>query len=375
MVESKRAHSGKDSCDRHKEADIKSQVIIRHGRPVQVKKMKKIIEIPRQQFVTRKVPKYVKNEEIQIVRVPNHIEKIVQVPNKITKTIEIPVIKRVEKVIEKPVYDIIKAPTYITKEKIIEVPVEKITVNVQHKIVKVPKIVEQHQIDIKEVIVEKEVETIEYRDVSKVVKVPKYVEKIIEKIVEIPVIQVRKVTVPRITKQKRIKRVEIPKDIIQTESVLVFDKPETIEREVIKEVPVDVERIRVEKRKVTKVRKVEKVITVPKTIEIVVPRVISRDLIVDIPFYAPSRQIIHQARLRSDRSSTSNPEWTKDTNRNYMMSESTDSSPKDDSEDSRSQEDRLAECSKLQLEHIHIYDQNINYVSPRSSRSSSQTDR
>jgi hypothetical protein len=139
----------------------------------------------------------------KIVEVPTYIEKIVERPVEVIKVVE------VEKIVEKLVRE---TDFKIVKEKILEIQptykeidriVEKVVVveNIVEKIVEVPQIIEKivqvHSESVRvvevEVIKEKLVPVIQIREVEKIVNTVtpliKEVEKIVDRKVEVPIIQ------------------------------------------------------------------------------------------------------------------------------------------------------------------------------------------
>ncbi|WWD10289.1 hypothetical protein V865_008424 [Kwoniella europaea PYCC6329] len=185
----------------------------------------------------------------RVIEVP--VERIVEVE----KIVEVPV----DRIVEVPVEKIVEVEKVVEVEKIVEIPkivqVEKIVEKEIQKIVEVPveKIVE---VTVEKIVeVEKPVDRIV--EVEKIVEVTKIEEKIVE--VEKPVEVIKEVQVEKIVE----KTVEIPK-IVEVEKIV--EKIVEVEKIIEKPVNVDVEKI---VERVVEVEKpVEKIVEVPKIVEV-----------------------------------------------------------------------------------------------------------
>ncbi|PHJ24517.1 alveolin domain containing intermediate filament imc9 [Cystoisospora suis] len=229
-----------------------------------------------------KVPKLELVEKIVEVPVVKYVDRVVEVPQHVVKEkfVEVDEIIRQEKVIPVPkieiVEKIVKQPKIVMVEKYVDVP------RIEYREVEIEKIVEVPQIQIKYVEREVPVPQKVYRhiDVTKIVEVPQ--QKIVEKIVRVPVpryIEVPKYieqVVPRekfVKVEKKIERKvptpqpqdsyqEIEKPVFRTKYI---ERPVPVPTEKIVEEHVDVEvprEVIVEKR-VPVVRRVEKPVEVP----------------------------------------------------------------------------------------------------------------
>ena len=194
------------------------------------------------------------------------------------RVVEVPVEKIVERIVEVPVEKIVEV------EKRVEVPVEVIKTVEVEKLVEVPveKIVER-VVEVEkrvEVPVEKVVERIV--EVEKRVEVPVEVEKIVERIVEVdrPVEVIREVMVDRPVEVIREveKIVEVPK-IIEVEKVVERVVEKEVEVPKIVEVERIVERVVNVDREVEVEKPVERIVEIPKIVE--VERIVEK--IVEVP--------------------------------------------------------------------------------------------
>ena len=202
----------------------------------------RIVEVDR--IVEKAVERVV--EVPQVIPVERYVEKIVEVPKfiEVEKIVHVPV--EVVKVVDNIVEKLVEVPTI--SEKVVEVPTVKEKI-VQTK-VEVPKIVEVEKI-VNNVVVNTEVVTVEvpvhhtipeYKEIVQIVEKAVPVERIVEKIVEVPVV-IEKI-VEKVVEVAKVVEVEVVREkIIAQKVVEVVGETQVAVREIIKEVPVYIEKL------------------------------------------------------------------------------------------------------------------------------------